>query len=35
MPNVPENFVIWLRINLKSVKLEEEKNKLRMVKKIV
>lgn len=24
MPNVQENFVIWLRINLKSVKLKKK-----------
>lgn len=34
MPNVQENFVIWLKINLKSVKLKK-KNILVMVKKIV
>lgn len=35
MPNVQENFVIWLKINLKSVKLKKKKNILGMVKKIV
>lgn len=34
MPNVQENVVIWLKINLKSVKFKK-KNILGMVKKIV
>lgn len=34
MPNVQENVVIWLKINLKSVKFKK-KTILGMVKKIV